>query len=275
MLSGIDHVVVLVQDLPQAIGSYESLGFTVTPGGEHAGGATHNGLIGFDDGTYFELIAFKEPEREQDHRWWPRLRAGEGLVDYALVASNAAEVIGEAGSRGVALNGPADGSRHRPDGKLIAWRSVTSGLPIGASPLPFAIEDVTPRETRVPNGAAATHRNNASGVAEVVIVVRDISAAVRDLAAMLGTGAVSGRSENEAVFTTGQQRLRLLQPTPQISHDGIGLSPAEHLETRGEGPYEVILSLSGATDLPAGTLLPATPAHGARIRMGVATSHSW
>lgn len=270
MLSGIDHVVVLVRDLPQAITGYEALGFTVTPGGEHAGGATHNGLIGFDDGSYFELIAFKEPERKQEHRWWPRLSAGEGLVDYALIAGDGSVVVEEAQSRGIALNGPTDGSRHRPDGQLIAWRSVMSGLPIGGTPLPFAIEDVTPREARVPHGDAAKHQNNVVGVSEVIVVVKDIGAAIKDLAGMLGTEPAGGSSENEAVFTTGQQRLRLLQPTETTPHDGIGLSPAEHLDSRGEGPYEVILAVSGSAGQPAGSLLPPTTTHGARIRLGIA-----
>src|ERR1041384_7550234 len=69
MIRAIDHIVILVNDLAAAIADYTALGFTVTPGGEHTGGATHNALVGFDDGVYFELIAFKEPSRQQDHRW--------------------------------------------------------------------------------------------------------------------------------------------------------------------------------------------------------------
>ena len=80
MLSGIDHVVVLVRDLSEAIAGYEALGFNVTPGGEHGGGATHNALIGFEDGCYFELIAFKDPSLKQDHRWWPRLAARQATA---------------------------------------------------------------------------------------------------------------------------------------------------------------------------------------------------
>src|SRR5262249_5090781 len=84
MLRSIDHIVILVRDLAQRPGASERLGFPATPGGEHTGGATHNALITFADGAYFELIAFKERDKEQPHRWWRQLAYGEGIVDYCL-----------------------------------------------------------------------------------------------------------------------------------------------------------------------------------------------
>ncbi|MGE0685125.1 MAG: VOC family protein [Dehalococcoidia bacterium] len=267
MLSGIDHIVVLVRDLESATAGYEALGFTVTPGGEHAGGATHNTLIGFEDGTYFELIAFKDPSKTHDHRWWARLAKGEGLVDYALRAENAEAVVDEARSRGLELAAPVDGSRRRPDGELIAWRSITSGRPIGTSSLPFAIEDVTSREARVPGGSAAKHRLGVTGVAELVIAVRDIHVASRDLETMLGQKpeSIEARAEGhggEALFTTGGHRLRLVEPDG-TTVDGASIS--EHLEARGEGPYEVVLQLENGQ--ATGKLLPLTETNGARIRV--------
>src|SRR5690349_16737047 len=85
----IDHVVILVQDLDTASADYTDLGFTVVPGGEHTGGATHNALIAFADGTYLELIAFKRPSPE--HIWWRYAATGEGLIDAALLPTNIAE----------------------------------------------------------------------------------------------------------------------------------------------------------------------------------------
>ena len=54
MLTRLDHLVMLVGDLGVAAADYERLGFTVTPGGQHADGLTPNALIPFDDGSYFE-----------------------------------------------------------------------------------------------------------------------------------------------------------------------------------------------------------------------------
>ncbi|MDQ2809182.1 MAG: VOC family protein [Chloroflexota bacterium] len=62
MIIGIDHIVILVPDLTQAEQDYTALGFTVTPGGEHAGGLTHNALIALADGSYLELIAFRDTD---------------------------------------------------------------------------------------------------------------------------------------------------------------------------------------------------------------------
>jgi hypothetical protein len=84
MANTIDHVVIVVRDLAQATADYSAAGFTVTPGGEHAEGTTHNALIPFADGSYLELITFKEPERPSAHQWWPRVAQGEGIVHYAL-----------------------------------------------------------------------------------------------------------------------------------------------------------------------------------------------
>ena len=57
MTLSLDHVVIRVRDLEQTIADYNELGFAVQRG-THADGATHNALIGFADGSYFELIAF-------------------------------------------------------------------------------------------------------------------------------------------------------------------------------------------------------------------------
>ncbi len=62
MIIGIDHIVILVPDLEQAERDYTARGFTVTPGGEHAGGLTHNALIALADGSYLELIAFRDTD---------------------------------------------------------------------------------------------------------------------------------------------------------------------------------------------------------------------
>src|SRR5205807_10094623 len=92
MLKGIDHLVIVVKDLPQAAKDYEQLGFTVVPGGRHPVG-THNALIAFADGVYIELIAFYE--KNTQHKWWEPIQQGGGMVDFCMqtdemMADNAA-----------------------------------------------------------------------------------------------------------------------------------------------------------------------------------------
>jgi len=66
MLKGIDHLVIVVKDLPQAAKDYEQLGFTAVLGGRHPVGS-HNALIAFRDGSYLDIIAFYR--EAPDHRW--------------------------------------------------------------------------------------------------------------------------------------------------------------------------------------------------------------
>lgn len=256
MVKQIDHVVIGVRDLAAASADYDRLGFTVTPGGEHTGGATHNALVPFRDGSYFELIAFTEPDKPQPHRWWARVAQGEGLVDFALLSNdlqresarlNAAQVQAE----------PRDGGRVRPDGQQIAWKSASlASTP--STQLPFVIEDVTPRELRVPNGRATVHPLGVTGIAGVVVVVEDLAASASAYAALLETegddarATVDGASEARR-FAVGQQWIELIQPARDSD---LG----RYLADRGEGPYEIVLN--GASDRP----FPLDVTHGARLR---------
>src|SRR5439155_20766639 len=100
----LDHLVIRVHDLDQAVKDFTALGFTVTLGGEHPGWGSRNALIPFADGSYLELIAFPtsspaEPIPKQvraaelaaaghsalECRVLPWVSAGEGMVDFALV----------------------------------------------------------------------------------------------------------------------------------------------------------------------------------------------
>ena len=56
MLTRIDHIMICVPDLQQAIVTYTRLGFRVHPGGVHPGQGTHN-AIAFHQDDYLELLA--------------------------------------------------------------------------------------------------------------------------------------------------------------------------------------------------------------------------
>ena len=178
-VQGIDHIVIAVRDLAAASDDYARLGFTVTPGGEHTGGATHNALISFADGAYFELIAFREPDRPQEHKWWARFAKGEGTVDFALLSESVDFEGDRLKQAGIEIDGPHDGGRLRPDGQRIAWRNL--GLAATGAPLPFMIEDVTTRDLRVPTGAATEHELGVTGIAGLILLVDDLDRATGSL----------------------------------------------------------------------------------------------
>jgi catechol 2,3-dioxygenase-like lactoylglutathione lyase family enzyme len=258
-VQGIDHVVIAVRDLAAASDDYARLGFTVIPGGEHTGGATHNALISFADGAYFELIAFREPDRPQDHKWWATFAKGEGTVDFALLSESVDFEGDRLTQAGIALDGPHDGGRMRPDGQHIAWRNL--GLKTPGVPLPFMIEDVTNRELRVPAGAASEHELGVSGVAGLVMLVADLDPASAPYETLLDTSGQSSTStiagaQRARKFTFGSQWIELVEA------DRSATDLTRHIQERGAAPYEIVL----ASSRPNAESLPLDRTHGARIR---------
>lgn len=163
MIRQLDHVVLVALDLERAAAEWRSRGFTVTPGGEHAGGLTHNALVGFADGSYVELIAFHDVTAARGrHQWQPIAERGGGWADFALLSGDLAADAKALGA--LVAKPPEDGGRTRPDGVTLQWRTARL-----AAPLPFLIEDVTDRALRVPGGKAAAHANGTSGIVRVVV----------------------------------------------------------------------------------------------------------
>ena len=163
MIRGFDHVVLVVLDLGAAVAEHRERGFTVTPGGEHAGGLTHNALVGFADGSYLELIAFHDlAAAHGKHSWAPVAERGGGWADFALLSNDLRQDVAALGD--LVAKPPEDGGRTRPDGLGIAWRVARL-----QKPLPFLIEDLTARELRVPGGDAAKHANGTAGLAGIVL----------------------------------------------------------------------------------------------------------
>ncbi len=182
MLRQLDHVVLVARDLNSAIADHRRRGFTVTPGGEHADGTTHNALITFADGSYLELVAFRDLGRALTHRWWKIAADGGGLADFALLSDDI--TADSAALADLVKTPPKDGGRIRPDGVELKWRTA-----VLKPPLPFVIEDITARSLRVPGGATAQHANGATGIAMVAIGAVDIGDAEWRYATLRERGA--------------------------------------------------------------------------------------
>jgi catechol 2,3-dioxygenase-like lactoylglutathione lyase family enzyme len=240
MITCIDHIVILVRDLPAAMDDYTTLGFTVTPGGIHAGGATHNALVTFADGSYLELIAFRH--EAPDHIWWRYTAEGEGLIDFALLPDAIDKDVAAARARGLAIADPFAGGRERLDGVRIAWKTARPATP----DLPFLCGDITPRGLRVPTGAACHHANGVTGIARVLVATRDPAASAARYRALLG---IEGVTVAEGVsFPLGSSAILLI---------------AANEHHRREGPCALELCGGAPGDLdPART-------HGAPIRIGI------
>jgi len=236
MIRAIDHIVILVHDLAAAVADYTALGFTVTPGGEHTGGATHNALVIFADDTYLELIAFRRPAPE--HHWYRYSALGEGLIDFALLPTTIEADLAAARERGLAIEGPFPGGRLRPDGQQGAWQTGRAQT----SDLPFLCGDVTPRSLRVPEGTARAHANGVTGIVGLMVAVADLGASVSRYRALLGIAEREGDSsdlsaaERTAVFALDSATITLAMPA-----DTSNSALSARLGSRGEGPFALAL----------------------------------
>lgn len=224
----IDHVVVAVNDLQQAMTDYEALGFTVTPGGDHAHRGSHNALITFQDSSYIELIAFKHEPPVKDNTWWDLLQIGEGLVDVAVLSADLPADTARLETAGHTIAGPIQGGRHRPDGIEIAWRVARVDVDAD-NRLPFVIDDLTDHDLRVPGGETSIHPNGTTGIASVVFGVTSVADVRSSWTDLFGQpGAVD-------TYAVGNQTIRIA--------DATSLDPeaAALLAARGSGPVEVVL----------------------------------
>lgn len=248
----LDHVVVAVHDLDAAIADYTDLGFQVQVGGAHPGRSTHNALVVFEDGSYFELIAWRAPAPQE--RWWQLLqRDGEGIVDFALLPADTARTVAQAAAAGLVLDGPTPGGRVRPDGQELRWETARPGT----ADLPFLCGDRTPRVLRVPGGAAAQHDNGATGIASLAVAVHDVDLTLARYRALLGAAATG----SAAHLPDGRGHLA----TVHLSGSTLVLcAPPTAAGVVREGPYAVVLSTAGGVPPSA---IDAAQAHGARIEL--------
>jgi len=173
MSLSLDHVVIAVHDLDSAIHDYRDLGFTVVRGGTHANRATHNALVVFLDGTYLELLAKTgETPAPSAVDFSGLLERGEGLVGFALRTDDIHADAGRLQANGFAVSDIIPGERRRQDGVVVRWEVVL----IDGGFAPFLIQDLTPREWRIPNDpVVTTHANRAIGLRGVEIAVRSMA----------------------------------------------------------------------------------------------------
>ena len=262
VITGIDHVVVVVQDLEAAVRDYTALGFTVTPGGTHADGKTHNALITFADGSYIEILAFLDRVHSFEHPWRRRLDEGEGIEDFAIgsddLEADVARIRVDGARSGLEVGQVVDGGRRRPDGQELRWRTTRFLQPKGDAAVPFIIQDVTARELRVPGGTATQHRLAVAGIAGVRVAVRDLQEQSERYAALLERRGVAEDGEHTRI-PLGEQWIELVTPNGGV--EGV----AERMECHGEGPFAIVMRAAGAAGGEGAERLDSTRAHGAEI----------
>lgn len=215
----LDHVVLFVDDLEDAVATFSQQGFTVTPGGVN--GPTHNALIAFANETYIELIALQSrkmrlllrllmhlgllkllspKKRDLNARLLNWFSGSQGFTDICLRAVSLEALTSAPPETLGALTPVTAFKRQRPDGILVSWRLA------GAVDLmqPFFIEDDTPLNYRIPDGSSRHHPNGSLGITEL-ITRSELSVTPEN--ALIRTNVAPSRSKfGIGITTTGVAR---------------------------------------------------------------------
>ncbi len=278
MITGIDHLIILVNDLDAAMATYRGIGFQVEAGGVHPRFGSHNALVPLTDGSFLELVAFQDRELAARTFWTDavkRLQLGEGFGDYAVSSSDLAADVRQIRERGLALGDPQPGERERPDGRHIAWHTSRPPSALG-SILPFLIQDDTPRELRIEPPREGL--GNGARIKEIVVGVAHAEAARDAFRRLLDVEPRLVRNSSGEL-----QGYRLVAPWGSfvlVHPDRERNALADQLRLRGEGVHAVTLSVENVNrartemstrhiaviDDPVGFLIAPASAHGARIR---------
>ncbi len=136
----LDHIILGCNDLDRGIELVEEkTGVRPAIGGVHPGRGTRNALLSLGERRYLEIIAPDPAQHEIVH--FPQIRAmtDPRLIGWAVHPPDIAAIAKQLRENKVEFKGPDDGSRKRPDGRVLTWKTVNlvddrHGL------LPFFIE---------------------------------------------------------------------------------------------------------------------------------------
>jgi len=121
--TGLDHIILGINDLDRGIAWVEQqTGVRAMFGGVHPGRGTRNALLSLGSDCYLEIIA---PDPQQTApTWFSQVLAmpEPRLMTRAVHTSNLTALAQAANETGFPIDGPNDGARTRPDGKVLSWK---------------------------------------------------------------------------------------------------------------------------------------------------------
>lgn len=176
----VDHVVFAWDDLDYLTDLFADLGLTPTYGGTHGNGETHMSLLTFPDGSYIELIA--PLDEAAPSLWSSHMTDRNGPCAWCIDVDDIQNSVKSAIDAGVAVAGPWNESRHRPDGTFVEWDMAFLDVKQNSADqrsqlLPFVLSDRTPRQRRVRYSDEAPS-NILAGIGAVVLVVSALDSAI-------------------------------------------------------------------------------------------------
>ena len=185
------------------------------PGGRHPGAGTANRIVPLGP-DYLELIAVVDDGEAAlnplSRRVSEALRRGAGIATWAVRAGDLDAVKARLDASGVVSTGPRPGSRRRPDGVLLEWRTLHVGD--GLEPvIPFFIEWTLPAGEH-PGAVVVGHPAGTVRLKNLRLSSPDPAALEQRLGSLLGglpplTFERGGRDEVSAVVmdVNGHERM--------------------------------------------------------------------
>jgi hypothetical protein len=225
----LDHVLVAVRNLDEAAHDFEKrYELSSIPGGRHPGIGTANRIIPLGR-SYIELIAVvDQAEALSSARSMRVARAvslGRTFATWAVRTNHLDDLRVHLASRGLVLPETAQGSRARPDGTMLRWRSQELRWRSHESiadddVLPFVIEWEGPANLH-PGRVPAAHRSGASAIRHVVLGDPDPAAAASRLELVLGRGAQGARRAHFAAPGARRAHLGVSREVRASSWSGV------------------------------------------------------
>lgn len=268
---GIDHAVVMVQDLDKAAENYRQLGFTLSPRGTHSAHmGTGNYTIMFDP-DYMELLGVLVPtEHNAPARAFVE-RHGEGIERIAFTAIDAAAGADEIRARGLTPIGPTDFERPvtLPNGTVSAAKFRTFMWPTAEAPggvRIFACQHKTRDTVWIPE--LMRHANAAKRISEVLIATPEPAKEAAHLARLIDREPRE-QADGAVTVTSGGDRADFVYLTLDQLRKRYPGVPLAGLSERGgaalvlvSGDIATTEKALGSAGIRSGTAVVVPPAKG-------------
>jgi hypothetical protein len=123
--SHLDHLILGCTDLERAIALVaDGTGVRAAFGGVHPGRGTQNALLSLGVGQYLEIVAPDPAQSELRQYSTIRDMVDPHLVGWAAGTQDIDALATQLRSAQIACDGPTDGSRSRPDGRTLRWKTL-------------------------------------------------------------------------------------------------------------------------------------------------------
>ncbi len=140
----VDHLLLGISDLDRGIEWVEKMtGVKAAIGGVHPGRGTRNALLALGEKTYLEIIAPDPKQSKFNFDIDLKKMSEPRLITWAAKSDDIDALARRAKEHSFEIIGPDDGSRAKPDGKILKWKTLAINNQFSdqsIEPFPFFIQ---------------------------------------------------------------------------------------------------------------------------------------